>query len=289
MGGTSTDVSHFAGEFERANETEVAGIRVRTPIIDMHTVAAGGGSLLTFDGSRLRVGPESAGANPGPACYGNGGPLALTDANAVLGVIRPEYFPAVFGADGTQPLDVAASASGIASLADQIAESTGVQRSAAEVAFGYGEIAAENMANAIRKISTERGHDITAYTLVCFGGAGGQHACRVADRLGITAILIHPHAGVLSALGIGLADVTDLRSEPVEAPLDEALVAELHERLAAASPAAIEAVASAGVPIDRIEVTGRLAVRYRGSDTTLEVPLANTAAMVRRQQTQHMR
>ncbi|MCY3947834.1 MAG: hydantoinase B/oxoprolinase family protein, partial [Acidimicrobiaceae bacterium] len=282
MGGTSTDVSHFAGEFERANETEVAGIRVRTPIIDMHTVAAGGGSLLTFDGSRLRVGPESAGANPGPACYGNGGPLALTDANAALGVIRPEYFPAVFGADGTQPLDVAASTSGIAALADQIAHSTGVRRSTAEVAFGYGEIAAENMANAIRKISTERGHDITAYTLVCFGGAGGQHACRVADRLGITAILIHPHAGVLSALGIGLADVTDLRSEPVEAALDEALIAGLGERLAAASPAAIEAVAAAGVPTDRIEVTGRLAVRYRGSDTTLEVPLASTADDVAR-------
>ncbi len=274
MGGTSTDVSHFAGEFERANETEVAGIRVRTPIIDMHTVAAGGGSVLTFDGSRLRVGPDSAGADPGPACYGNGGPLAVTDANAVLGVIRPEYFPAVFGASGTEPLDVDAAAAGIAELAEQIAESSGVQRSVAEVAFGYGEIAAENMANAIRKISTERGHDITAYTLVCFGGAGGQHACRVADRLGITTILIHPHAGVLSALGIGLADVTDLRAEPVEAPLDEALIDDLHRRLAAARPAAAEAVAAAGVPPERIEVTGRLAVRYRGSDTALEVPLS---------------
>ena len=278
MGGTSTDVSHFAGEFERANETEVAGIRVRTPIIDMHTVAAGGGSVLTFDGSRLRVGPDSAGADPGPACYGNGGPLAVTDANAVLGVIRPEYFPAVFGASGTEPLDVDAAAAGIAELAEQIAESSGVRRSTAEVAFGYGEIAAENMANAIRKISTERGHDITAYTLVCFGGAGGQHACRVADRLGITTILIHPHAGVLSALGIGLADVTDLRAEPVEAPLDEALIDDLHRRLAAARPAAAEAVAAAGVPPERIEVTGRLAVRYRGSDTSLEVPLG-TAAM----------
>ena len=281
MGGTSTDVSHFAGEFERANETEVAGIRVRTPIIDMYTVAAGGGSLLAFDGSRLRVGPESAGANPGPACYGNGGPLALTDANAVLGVIRPEYFPAVFGADGNQPLDAAAAAHGIAELADRIGDASGVRRTAAEVAFGYGEIAAENMANAIRKISTERGHDITAYTLVCFGGAGGQHACRVADRLGITAILIHPHAGVLSALGIGLADVTDLRSEPVEASLDEALIAELGERLAAARPAAVEAVASAGVPTDRIEVTGRVAVRYRGSDTTLDVPLGTADEVAR--------
>ena len=278
MGGTSTDVSHFAGEFERANETEVAGIRMRTPIIDMHTVAAGGGSVLTFDGSRLRVGPDSAGADPGPVCYGNGGPLALTDANAALGVIRPEYFPAIFGADGTEPLDVGAAAAGIAELAEQIARASGVQRSVAEVAFGYGEIAAENMANAIRKISTERGHDITAYTLVCFGGAGGQHACRVADRLGITTILIHPHAGVLSALGIGLADVTDLRAEPIEAPLDEALIDELHRRVVAARPDAVEAVAAAGVPRDRIEVTGRVAVRYRGSDTSLEVPL-NTAAM----------
>ncbi len=277
MGGTSTDVSHFAGEFERANETEVAGIRVRTPIIDMHTVAAGGGSLLTFDGSRLRVGPESAGADPGPACYGNDGPLALTDANTVLGVIRPEYFPAVFGADGNQPLDAEAAARGIAELADRIADASGVQRSAAEVAFGYGEIAAENMANAIRKISTERGHDVSAYTLVCFGGAGGQHACRVADRLAITTVLIHPHAGVLSALGIGLADVTDLRAEPVEAPLDEELIDELHRRLTAAAPAAIDAVAAAGVAPDRIEVTGRLAVRYRGSDTSLEVPFGKAA------------
>ena len=277
MGGTSTDVSHFAGEFERANETEVAGIRVRTPIIDMHTVAAGGGSLLTFDGSRLRVGPESAGADPGPACYGNDGPLALTDANVVLGVIRPEYFPAVFGTDGTEPLDADAAARGIAELAEQISDASGVQRSAGEVAFGYGEIAAENMANAIRKISTERGHDVSAYTLVCFGGAGGQHACRVADRLGITTVLIHPHAGVLSALGIGLADVTDLRAEPVEAPLDEALIDDLHRRLAAAAPAAIDAVAAAGVSPDRIQVTGRLAVRYRGSDTSLEVPLGSAA------------
>ncbi|WP_420625236.1 hydantoinase B/oxoprolinase family protein [Candidatus Poriferisodalis sp.] len=275
MGGTSTDVSHFAGEFERANETEVAGIRVRTPIIDMHTVAAGGGSLLTFDGSRLRVGPESAGADPGPASYGNGGPLALTDANVTLGVIRPEFFPSLFGPDGTQSLDVAAAADGIAELAAQIAQATGVQRIAAEVAFGYGEIAAENMSNAIRKISTERGHDITAYTLVCFGGAGGQHACRVADRLGITTILIHPHAGVLSALGIGLADVTELRAEPIEASLDSELIDALHRRLAAASPTAVEAVAAAGVSQDRIDVTGRLAVRYRGSDTTLEVLLGS--------------
>ena len=278
MGGTSTDVSHFAGEFERADETEVAGIRVRTPIIDIHTVAAGGGSLLTFDGSRLRVGPESAGADPGPTCYGNGGPLALTDANAVLGVIRPDYFPAVFGTSGTEPLDLEAATNGIAELAERIAQSSGVRRNTAEVAFGYGEIAAENMANAIRKISTERGHDITAYTLVCFGGAGGQHACRVADRLGITTILIHPHAGVLSALGIGLADVTELRAEPIEAPLDEALIDDLRRRLGAARPGATEAVAAAGVPTDRIEVTGRLAVRYRGSDTSLEVPLG-TAAM----------
>lgn len=273
MGGTSTDVSHFAGEFERANETEVAGIRVRTPIIDMHTVAAGGGSLLTFDGSRLRVGPESAGASPGPACYGGSGPLAVTDANVALGVIRPEFFPAVFGPSGDQALDVETAVAGIERLADEIAAATGIRRSTAEVAFGFREIAVENMANAIRKISTERGHDITAYTLVCFGGAGGQHACRVADRLGITTVVIHPHAGVLSALGIGLADVTHLRSLPVEAELGPELAADLGVRLAEAGPAAAEAVAAAGVPPGRIEVTGRIAVSYRGSDTSLEVPL----------------
>ena len=273
MGGTSTDVSHFAGEFERANETEVAGIRVRTPIIDMHTVAAGGGSMLAFDGSRLRVGPDSAGADPGPACYGNDGPLAVTDANVALGLIRPEYFPAVFGRGGEQPLDADAALTGMERLAAEIAAATGTHRSAAEVAFGFREIAVENMANAIRKISTERGHDITAYTLVCFGGAGGQHACRVADRLGITAVVIHPHAGVLSALGIGLADVTHLRSLPVEAEWSDDLADSLGRRLAEAGPGVAEAVAAAGVPPERIEVTGRIAVRYHGSDTSLEVPL----------------
>ncbi len=277
MGGTSTDVSHFAGAFERAHETDIAGIRVRTPIMDMNTVAAGGGSVLSFDCSRLRVGPESAGADPGPAGYGNGGPLALTDANAVLGLIRPEYFPAVFGDEGTEPLDVDAAARAMADIAEQIAQATGVRRSAVEVAFGYGEIAAENMANAIRKISTERGHDITAYTLVCFGGAGGQHACRVADRLGITTILVHPHAGVLSALGIGLADVTELRAEPVEAALDDALMARLRGRLDAARPVMAAAVEAAGVPADRTEVTGQLAVRYAGSDTSLMVPFGAAA------------
>ncbi len=275
MGGTSTDVSHFAGEFEYANETEVAGIRVRTPIIDMHTVAAGGGSVLTFDGSRLRVGPDSAGAHPGPASYGAGGPLAVTDANVVLGVIRPEYFPAVFGTEGNQPLNVDAAAGAMAALADTIADASGIQLAGHEAAFGYCEIAAQNMANAIRKISTQRGHDITAYTLVCFGGAGGQHACRVADLLGITTILIHPHAGVLSALGIGLADVTELTAEPIEAPLDDELVGGLHRRLLAAQPSVAGALEAAGVLADQILVTGRLAVRYAGSDTSLRVLLGS--------------
>ncbi|HAX05120.1 MAG TPA: 5-oxoprolinase, partial [Acidimicrobiaceae bacterium] len=216
MGGTSTDVSHYAGEFERAYETEVAGIRVRSPMMDINTVAAGGGSILHFDGSRLRVGPDSAGADPGPTCYGNNGPLAITDCNVVLGKLRPEFFPAVFGADGNQALDIAATTKAFGVLAEQITEATGIQQTETSIAQGYLDIAADNMANAIKKISIERGHDVTDYALVCFGGAGGQHACMVADRLGIENIYVHPHAGVLSAVGIGLADVRQIRDETVE-------------------------------------------------------------------------
>ena len=221
MGGTSTDVSHYAGEFERAYETEVAGIRVRSPMMDINTVAAGGGSILHFDGSRLRVGPDSAGANPGPMCYGNNGPLAITDCNVVLGKLRPEFFPAVFGSDGNQPLDITATTQAFSLLAEQITEATGTHQTETSVAQGYLDIAADNMANAIKKISIERGHDVTDYALVCFGGAGGQHACMVADRLGIEHIYVHPHAGVLSAVGIGLADVRQIRDETVEQTLND--------------------------------------------------------------------
>ena len=205
MGGTSTDVSHYDGDFERAYETEVAGIRVRSPMMDINTVAAGGGSILHFDGSRLRVGPDSAGADPGPTCYGNNGPLAITDCNVVLGKLRPEFFPSVFGEDGQQPLNAEATRKAFESLAKEVSTSTGTTQTPESLAQGFLDIAADNMANAIKKISIERGHDVSDYALVCFGGAGGQHACMVADRLGIEKIYVHPHAGVLSAIGIGLS------------------------------------------------------------------------------------
>ena len=219
MGGTSTDVSHFAGEFERQYETEVAGVRMRAPMLSIHTVAAGGGSVLHFDGSRFRVGPDSAGASPGPACYRHGGPLTVTDANLMLGRIQPGYFPRVFGPRGDQPLDADVTAQRFAELASEISAADGQPRSGAEVAAGFLEIAVANMANAIKKISVQRGYDITRYVLATFGGAGGQHACAVADQLGMTTVLIHPLAGVLSAYGMGLADVTAMRESAVEAEL----------------------------------------------------------------------
>src|SRR5438270_2143664 len=203
MGGTSTDVSHYAGCFELADESVVAGVRIRAPMMQIHTVAAGGGSVCRFDGMRFRVGPESAGANPGPACYRNGGPLTVTDCNLFLGRIDPTQFPAVFGPKGDQPLDHDASAARLREVADAL----GGVRSLDEIAEGFLDIAVDNMAAAIRKISIARGHDVTRYTLACFGGAGGQHACAVADALGMERILIHPLAGVLSAYGIGIANV----------------------------------------------------------------------------------
>jgi len=202
MGGTSTDVSHYAGTFERAFETLVAGVRMRAPMMQIHTVAAGGGSILHFDGSRYRVGPDSAGANPGPACYRRGGPLCVTDANVMLGKIQPDFFPKVFGPEGDQPLDGAVVKRKFAALADEIRAKTGNARTPQEVAAGFVKIAVENMANAIKEISIQRGYDVTEYALQCFGGAGGQHACLVADSLGMTRIFIHPFAGVLSAYGM---------------------------------------------------------------------------------------
>src|SRR3954454_18150038 len=202
MGGTSTDVSHYAGAFELADESVVAGVRIRAPMMQIHTVAAGGGSICRFDGMRFRVGPESAGANPGPACYRNGGPLTVTDCNLFLRRIDPDQFPRVFGPKGNQPLDREASQARLQEVADAVGN-----KSLEEIAEGFLDIAVDNMAAAIRKISIARGHDVTRYTLACFGGAGGQHACRVADALGMERILIHPLAGVLSAYGIGIADV----------------------------------------------------------------------------------
>ena len=281
MGGTSTDVSHHAGELERTYETQVAGVRVRAPMIDIHTVAAGGGSILHFDGSRMRVGPDSAGADPGPAAYGNGGPLTITDCNVVLGKLRPEYFPHVFGPDGDQPLDVAAVEAGFAAMAAEVGDASGREVSPAEVAEGFLAIAVDNMANAIKKISVQRGYDITSYTLVCFGGAGGQHACLVADQLGIERVHIHPHAGVLSALGIGLADVRYVTDSAVEAELDAAGLAALGPRWIELEAAGVESVEAQGVPAERISSQRRLALRYQGSDTALSVDAGELVDVVR--------
>ena len=280
MGGTSTDVSHYGGDLERTYETEVAGVRVRAPMMLIHTVAAGGGSVAHFDGARMRVGPDSAGADPGPASYGNEGPLTITDCNVMLGRLRPEFFPAVFGVEGDQPLDVDVVHHLFASLADQVGEATGKPAKPEELAEGFLTIAVENMANAIKKISVQRGHDVTGYVLVCFGGAGGQHACLVADRLGIEQVLVHPHAGVLSALGIGLADVRTVNDEAVEARLSEASLTGVEGVVENLEAEARLEVASQGVADTQVEAFFRVAVRYDGSDTAIHVPLGVMAEVV---------
>ena len=285
MGGTSTDVSHYAGEFERQYETEVAGVRMRAPMLSIHTVAAGGGSILHFDGSRYRVGPDSAGADPGPACYRRGGPLTVTDANVMLGRVQPGYFPRVFGPGGDEPLDAGLVAGRFGALARRIAGQTGDQRSGAEVAAGFLGIAVANMANAIKKISVQRGYDITRYVLATFGGAGGQHACAVADALGMTSVLIHPLAGVLSAYGMGLADVTLMREASVEEELDEDLIRRLEQvagDLEAAGRAGLAAGGGPGsqVPGGQVRCARRVQLRYQGTDTALTVPFGPAASML---------
>ncbi|OLF11573.1 5-oxoprolinase [Actinophytocola xinjiangensis] len=280
MGGTSTDVSHFAGEYQRVFQAQVAGVRLRAPMMDIHTVAAGGGSILHFDGSRYRVGPDSAGANPGPACYRNGGPLTVTDANVMLGRIQPHRFPSVFGPGGDQPLDARVVRERFAALADEIREHTGDDRSPEQVAEGYLRIAVANMANAVKRISVEKGHDVTEYALTTFGGAGGQHACAVADSLGIRTVLVPPMAGVLSALGIGLADLTAMREQSVEAELTPSLMPRLHEVADALDTASRTELADQDVPAARVRVARRAHLRYDGTDTTVVVELAEPAAMV---------
>ncbi|MBM3503404.1 MAG: 5-oxoprolinase [Alphaproteobacteria bacterium] len=270
MGGTSTDVAHFDGQFERVFETEVAGVRLRAPMLAIHTVAAGGGSVLHFDGARFRVGPDSAGANPGPACYRRGGPLTVTDANVCVGAIRPDRFPAVFGPDGRQPLDAEVVRRGFADLALTIARATGRTTTAEAVATGFIAIAVDNMANAIKKVSVQRGHDVTGYTLCCFGGAGGQHACRVADALGMSRVFVHRQASVLSALGIGLADQVAVRERAVESPLDEAALATLAEGFSTLAANAREQLADRGLAGD-VVVRETLLLRYHGSDSALAI------------------
>ena len=280
MGGTSTDASHFAGEFERQYETQVAGVRMRAPMLSIHTVAAGGGSVLAFDGSRYRVGPDSAGADPGPAAYRAGGPLTVTDANVMLGRIQPAHFPHVFGEDGSQPLDAGIVAARFTALAAQIGAASRTTPGPEEVAAGFLDIAVANMANAIKKISVQRGYDVTEYVLATFGGAGGQHACAVADALGMTSVLIHPLAGVLSALGLGLADVTAMREKAVEAPLGEAVLPELGATCDDLITQARAELAAAGVDPGPAAVARRAHLKYEGTDTALAVPLAPVAGMI---------
>ncbi|KUO18671.1 hydantoinase B/oxoprolinase family protein [Streptomyces dysideae] len=279
MGGTSTDVSHFAGEYERVFTTQIAGVRLRAPMLDIHTVAAGGGSVLHFDGSRYRVGPDSAGADPGPACYRGGGPLAVTDANVMLGRIQPAHFPKVFGPDGDQPLDDALVRDRFAALAREIREQTGDERTSEQVAEGYLQIAVANIANAVKRISVQKGHDVTRYALTTFGGAGGQHACMVADSLGIRTVLVPPMAGVLSALGIGLADTTAMREQSVEAPLEAASMPGVRKTADSLETAARTELLDEDVPEDRIKITRRAQLRYDGTDTPLTVELTEPDPM----------
>ena len=278
MGGTSTDVAHFAGEYERAFDAEVAGVRLRAPLMQIHTVAAGGGSICQFDGVRLRVGPESAGANPGPASYRRGGPLTVTDCNVLLGRIQPDFFPAVFGEAGDASLDADVVAEQFRTLAADIERATGVPQTPQGVAAGCIRIAVENMANAIKKISVQRGHDVTEYTLSCFGGAAGQHACLVADALGMQTVFMHPLAGVLSAYGIGLADVTVMKQQAVESVLDDRTLADLATPFAVLVSEARDALLAQGVSSADISIERRVALKYEGTDSTLQLAVAADAA-----------
>ena len=280
MGGTSTDVSHYAGDFERAFESEVAGIRMRAPMMHIHTVAAGGGSILHYDGSRFTVGPDSAGANPGPACYRRGGPLAVTDCNVMLGKLNPDYFPKVFGPNGDEPLSRDAVAEKFAALAAEIEASGREPMTVEAIAEGYLTIAVENMANAIKKISIQRGYDVSEYVLSCFGGAGGQHACLVADALGMKKVFIHPLAGVLSAYGMGLADVRAMRERAVEAILDQGQMSALASSLDELAAEGLEELLGQDIDPARISVLRKVHLRYQGTDTALVVNFTDLAGII---------
>ena len=281
MGGTSTDVTHFTGEFERRFETEVAGVRICAPMMHIHTVAAGGGSICRFDGTRLRVGPESAGANPGPACYRRGGPLTVTDCNVMLGRLPPDFFPKIFGPDGNRPVDRELVTECFRELAAGMGE-----LSAEEVASGFLRIAVENMANAIKKISIARGYDVTRYALVTFGGAGGQHACAVADALGIDLVLIHPLAGVLSAYGMGLAELRVLRESSVEKPLEKEEAAKVGQLINQLENEARQQLISQKSIAETI--IRKFHIRYRGTNTPLAIDASSIAEMRDAFQKAHM-
>ncbi|TKB06195.1 hydantoinase B/oxoprolinase family protein [Desulforhopalus sp. IMCC35007] len=280
MGGTSTDVAHYNGEYERSFETMVAGIRMRAPMMHIHTVAAGGGSILNFDGSRFRVGPESAGANPGPACYRRGGELTVTDCNVMLGKIQPKYFPEVFGPGADEPLNREIVQTKFTELSHLIAESTSQPPQAPEqIAAGFLRIAVENMANAIKKISVQRGYDVTEYTLNCFGGAGGQHACLVADALGMKKVFLHPFAGILSAYGMGLADIRAMREMQLEMELTNATLEHIKKCSQPFITAVKEEISAQQVDKSQIQIIQKGHIRYEGTDSSLLVNIGPIAIM----------
>lgn len=279
MGGTSTDVSHFDGSYERQFETEVAGVRLRTPMLSIHTVAAGGGSIVHFDGQRYRVGPDSAGANPGPACYRKDGPLTITDCNVMVGKLQAKFFPAVFGANGNQPLDTHIVNQKFTQLASQLTRATGNQRTPQEVADGFITIAVDNMANAIKKISIQRGYDVSEYTLCCFGGAAGQHACKIADSLGIKQIFIHPLAGVLSAYGMGLAEQRVMKEQSVDVALHADGLEEIKRILSGLTQQAHSELSHQGITPETIKIYPRALLRYQGTDSSLLVDFGSIDAM----------
>lgn len=289
MGGTSTDVSHFAGELEHELETQVAGVRMRAPMMNIHTVAAGGGSVVHFDGNRFRVGPDSAGANPGPAAYRRGGPLTVTDCNVLLGKIQPAHFPNVFGASGKDSLDQGIVKEKFAQLAAEIATVTGQKKTPEQIAEGFIEIAVRNMANAISRISIERGYDVTEYVLNTFGGAGGQHACLVADYLGMNCVLLHPLAGVLSAYGIGLAGLTAMRERTAEIELAPSRMREIDVLLTEAERDVREELIAQGASSDTVRVIRRIHLRYQGTETALPVVFGQIEEMIQQFETIYMK
>jgi 5-oxoprolinase (ATP-hydrolysing) len=277
MGGTSTDVSHYAGVYERTFETEVAGVRLRVPMLRIHTVAAGGGSILSFDGARLQVGPESAGSDPGPMCYGRGGPLTVTDANVVLGKLDPAFLPRVFGKTGNEPIDAEAPRAAFADLAAQIGDG----RTPEQVADGFIRIAVENMAKAVKKISVERGYDVSAYVLNGFGSAAGQHVCLMADTLGMRQVLLHPLSGLLSAFGIGLSSVRASRERSLEVPLDAAGITAAEAQAATMWAEAQNELASQGVAPEALRSKTLVHLRYEATEVALPIALADAASMRR--------
>ena len=279
MGGTSTAVSHFAGDYERTSDAVVAGVRLRAPMLSIHTVAAGGGSICRFDGSRLRVGPESAGAVPGPSAYRRGGPLTVTDCNIMLGKLRSDQFPAVFGPNGDQPLDAEVVRAAFADLAAEVSRAMGRAASPEALAEGFITIAVQNMAEAIKSVSIQRGYDVTRYILNCFGGAGGQHACLVADALGMTQVMLHSFAGVLSAYGMGLAEVRSIRQATVAAALETTGDAALAKRVAVLDRQARGDLIGQGFAETALTTLVRAEIKFAGSDTPMVVPFGPASEM----------